>query len=130
MSTLLKPRRALVLMVAMDVLDKLREERREWEEEATRHWANGFRPEYCPHGSYMWGDWDPMCLRCEYGITLHQEALEEARCRVNTWTNRCKAMQRSRELDMPMDLERVIEWVTEPIRMKHEAVLHRLGAAA
>lgn len=35
-------------------------------EEACESWAEqGYRPEYCFHGTYLWTDYDPICGRCE-----------------------------------------------------------------
>ena len=47
----------------------------EWLDEAREYEKNGYRPHYCPHGTDLWVDWDPICGMCEEGLTPLQEAV-------------------------------------------------------
>lgn len=40
---------------------------RHWEDMANDCARQGFRPEFCIHGTYMWVDYDCACFDCEMG---------------------------------------------------------------
>lgn len=72
----------------------LKQQQAEYEQECQEYLKNGYRPQYCKHGTNMWVDWDCACWRCESEEyrTLHQETLDEIKILKNT-------RKRERELE-------------------------------
>lgn len=54
---------------------------REWEYAAYAYEMSlaGFAPEYCPHGAYLWSDYDPICGACEEPASITERATALAR---------------------------------------------------
>lgn len=123
--------RPLLLMLARDCLAELRTARAEYDEECRRHWEQGHRPATCPHGTDWWVDYDPICLMCEDGVTILEEAMAYAWWRYHRWQERWQAWSTARSLGMPgADAEATVAWAIEPILITHKPVTHRLGDAA
>lgn len=57
------------------VRNRLEERQRDWEEMRDRLGEQGYRPSECVHGTNLWTDYDPMCLACEEGLSMEEEAL-------------------------------------------------------
>lgn len=51
----------------LTLVKKMRERQAEYLEECHNWHKQGYRPEVCIHGTYMWTDYDNMCMGCELG---------------------------------------------------------------
>lgn len=65
--------------IAMALLWRIRRRDARYEEECREYAKQGYRPHYCPHGTDLWVDWDPICQWCEESLTQREEALMLAR---------------------------------------------------
>lgn len=122
----------LVLAIARDLLVDLRKRQAEHQEYVDKLWREQrLAPEFCFHGTYMWSGRDPICMMCEDRITIHEQALDGARFKVEVWQRRWQTYQMADALGMPMpDREATIAWVLEPVATTHEPITNRLGPAA
>jgi hypothetical protein len=77
-----------VLRMALRLSRRYEREYQEYLEEVEAAHREGFRAQYCEHGTYQWVDWDPICGPCEDGWSMangtdrRRRALDEARSRV------------------------------------------------
>lgn len=54
---------------------KILVERREaYERECEEYARDGYRPQHCIHGTYLWTDYDPICGGCESGEESESDA--------------------------------------------------------
>ena len=54
----------------------IQENREAWLAQCAEDARNGFRPQFCIHGVYLWVDYDCVCWRCE---SDDRSELEQAR---------------------------------------------------
>lgn len=68
----------LVVRLYDDVLARIEARWAEYEKECEEWAAQGFRPERCIHGTYLWTDYDPICGECEQALDKHEQAIMSA----------------------------------------------------
>ena len=93
-------------------------------DQAVREWAaEGFGPQFCVHGTYMWTDHDPICWACEEWCTVYEEAIRRAHSIVREHERRVDGMRDVlvATVDMPDKvrigvLEVLQDWACEELR--------------
>lgn len=51
---------------------------KQYERECAEYYEQGYRPQYCFHGTSLWVDYDPICGECEQSFTFSQEVYYNA----------------------------------------------------
>lgn len=110
--------------LALAILAFMKKAEADYAEECAEYARQGYIPHYCPHGTDLWVDWDPICQSCEDGGpegSLYERALDKAREVQGEVLERAAvyslfidqaAMDRSEEADrLRSDYAR---WVTKP----------------
>lgn len=101
-----------------------RDTQAQWDEMARECAEQGFRPEYCIHGTYMWVEWDCACGLCEQGEPLWDDARDWDAAKRKAAAI-LEAVEQRRKLTLEFvkldprncDIrEALVDWSLEPLR--------------
>jgi hypothetical protein len=86
----------------------------EYQREVEQAHKEGFRPHYCPHGTNLWVDWDPICGYCEDGEpNVYDMAITWAKAAIYK-SNQRRAYWEASVTKAAHDGDRMPSSVTEP----------------
>lgn len=118
-----KTRRELAHKIFWKRREDARRQQADWEQMAEECREQGFRPEYCIHGTYMWVDYDCACGYCEMGEPLWDDARDWADAKYDADRLLAETIKRAelygqfKKLDPNGALGgQMFEWVFEPLK--------------
>lgn len=112
---------ATVAKLAVEELDRVRKSYAEYDEYVSECYREGFRPQYCIHGTNQWTDYDNICGGCEMGRSYFDyaeealDAIARAKARYAEHEARVSAVVGLSAKGAPISAE-LMAWVSAPIR--------------
>lgn len=121
--------KAMILPMALHIFKDFEARWAKFEEEKEAYYREGFRPQYCFHGTSNWTDYDNICGPCEdgYGWFDRQAyrllSLSMAHQAYREWSKRVDLLTAIRDADAPADWSALYKWASEPLKEFREAQL-------
>lgn len=117
----MEPKNVMLMPLALHIFKDFEARWARFEEEKDEYYREGYRPQYCFHGTNLWVDYDPICQACEDGYgwfdrqAYRRLSLDIAFRECAEWDKRVALLTALKDANAPVEWGTLLEWAAEPI---------------